>query len=228
MIEHDPAGFSLNVLAWAKKNNHTIHQLNICKTEIEPSDNNFDLLIIAGGVQHVWDDEIYPWLPKEKHFIANVVDQNKFILGICLGAQLLAETLGGKVFPNLDKEIGWHEVQLTHDGKESQFFNNVPEQFTIFHWHNDHFSLPPECQRLAYNTASKNQAFTNKNRRILGIQFHPDYNCHSIIQLIQEYEDEWPTGRFVTNRDYLLQQTSNTKNPSWLMNCLLDNISQFV
>jgi GMP synthase (glutamine-hydrolysing) len=228
MLEHDPVGFSLNVLSWVTKNNHPIHRITISETDRMPLCKDFDWLIVAGGIQHAWDESIHPWLRIEKRLIAKAAEQEKFILGICLGAQLLAEVLGAKVFPNPNKEVGWHEVRLTLAGRDSPFFNNVPKRFTIFHWHNDHFSLPPGCLRLAYNTTTKNQAFIDKNGRFLGIQFHPDYDCKSIIQMIQNYDEEWPKGPFVTKRDELIRQTRDMREPAWLMTCLLDNISQFV
>lgn len=97
IIEHEPIGFSKNILNYIHKNNYAITVANACTNELKSIPQDFDCLIIAGGPQHVYEEDVYPWLGMEKQFIAGAVEDRKYILGICLGAQLLAESLGGKV-----------------------------------------------------------------------------------------------------------------------------------
>jgi GMP synthase-like glutamine amidotransferase len=106
-----------------------------------PSLSDFDWLMIMGGSQHAWGKEIHSWLVEEKRFIANALSEGKIILGICFGAQLLAEVLGDRVYPNKKEEIGWYEVTLNKEGLDSFLFKSVPDRFLTFHWHSDHFSF---------------------------------------------------------------------------------------
>jgi GMP synthase-like glutamine amidotransferase len=222
MLEHE-VGFSLNVTDWAKKNNQPINLTDVCQMEPLPALRDFDCLIVAGGPQHAWEEEIHPWLIPEKKFIKKAVKAEKLIVGICLGAQLLAEAMGGEVFSNPHEELGWHEVTLTPEGISSAAFDKVPHRFTIFQWHSDHYSLPPGAIRLASGAVAENQAFISENRRTLGIQFHPDFNCKTIQHMVTTYNEKWPSGPFVTNRNDLIRQTGKMPEPSWLMDQLLDN-----
>ena len=86
---------------------------------------------------------IYPGLAAEKRFIAQAISPGVKVLGICLGAQLIASALGAKVYPNAHKEIGWFPINLTSDGIASALFRNLPSEFFAFHWHGDTFDLPP-------------------------------------------------------------------------------------
>ncbi len=106
---------------------------NVFKNEKLPSMNSFDGLVLMGGPMGIYDEDKYPWLINEKQFIKNEIKKGKKILGICLGAQLLAECLGGKVTKNKYKEIGWHPVWLTANAKKHFIFKNLPDRFTTFH-----------------------------------------------------------------------------------------------
>ena len=151
LIEHDPDDLSrTNITLWAEKKGYQIRHTYLCNNEKLPAIEDFDWLMVMGGSPHTWEADIHPWLPPEKEFIARALDHDKIILGICFGAQLLAEALGGKVFTSQNKEIGWHEVILTPQGQISFLFQNIPKQFMTFHWHADHFAgLPGLIQSLS-------------------------------------------------------------------------------
>ena len=223
LMEHEPVSLSLNIMRWAEKNQHQIIPVNAAGSDPMPALRDLDRLIIAGGPQHIWEEGRHPWLGAEKEFISRAVQAGKTILGICLGAQLIAEAMGGKVFSNRFKALGWYDVSLTADGISSSIFEDVPERFTIFQWHSDRYTLPPECIRLAASPAAENQAFLSTDNRILGIQFHPDFDCGTIAHMIKTLGKEYPRGPYVTERDELLQQTASMREPSWLMDKILDN-----
>jgi GMP synthase-like glutamine amidotransferase len=227
LIEHDPEDFSrTNISFWAAEKGHTVNQIYICNNEELPPIDSFDLLMVMGGSQNAWDDQGYSWLREEKAFVAKAVDQGKLYLGICFGAQLLAEALGGKIFPNEHKEIGWHEVSLNQDGRESFLFQNVPPSLVTFHWHSDHFSLPDNCTRLAFSPPTENQAFVCNQRPAVGLQFHPEYTREMVKYYAAKRSQDWVPDKYVSSADEVLARTDKLPETYWLMETLLNNMEQ--
>ena len=227
LLEHDPIDLSrTNITIWAEKKGHKITKTDVFNMEDLPTLDDFDWLMVMGGSQHVWEEEAKPWLRGEKRFIAEVLDEGKIILGICFGAQLVAEVMGAKVFPNKHEEIGWHEVSLTPKGKESFLFNNVPETFVTFHWHSDHFSLPPGCTRLAISEPTTNQAFICDARPVVGLQFHPEYTRKLVTFFAEEYGHDWKQGPFIVGKEAVLAQIEQIPETYWLMEAILDNMDR--
>jgi GMP synthase-like glutamine amidotransferase len=225
LLHHDPVDSSRNNISrWAANKGYAIAHSYLCNNEALPGIEDVDWLIVLGGSQHAWEEEVYPWLPAEKKFIARAVEDNKIILGLCFGAQLLAEALGAEVFVNPHNEIGWHEVSLTPEGQRSYLFQNIPEQFTTFHWHADHFALPPGCTRLAYSRATENQAYICRERRLAGLQFHPEYPLESVKYFVREFGDLMQNGPYVAGKEKILSQTEQIPETYALMAAILDNI----
>ena len=106
-LEHDPIDIrENNITIWADKKGHSVTRTDVFKDAELPAQSDFDWLIVLGGSQHVWQEQEHPWLAAEKKFISEALAEDKIILGICFGAQLLAKTLGGRVFTNNQEEIG--------------------------------------------------------------------------------------------------------------------------
>ena len=227
LIEHDPEDFSrTNISFWAAAKGHSVNQIYICNNEDLPALDSFDWLMVMGGSQNAWDEQANPWLREEKAFVAEAVAMGKLFLGICFGAQLLAEALGGKIFPNEYKEIGWHEVSLNHQGRESYLFQNVPPSFVTFHWHSDHFSLPENCTRLASSPPTPNQAFVCSARPAVGLQFHPEYTRNMVRYYAREHSQDWVPDSFVSSKDQTLARTEEIPDTYWLMEILLNNMEK--
>jgi GMP synthase-like glutamine amidotransferase len=151
---------------------------------------------------------------------------DKIILGICFGAQLLAEALGGNIFPNTHKEIGWHEVSLTREGQKSFLFHHIPHSFVSFHWHSDHFSLPRNCNRVACSKATENQAFVAKDRPLVGLQFHPEYTRQMVTYYARKHSQDWTSEDYVSTKDEVLARTEEIPDTYWLMEALLNNMER--
>jgi GMP synthase-like glutamine amidotransferase len=133
-----------------------------------PSPLDCEALIFLGGPMSVNDD--LPYLRREMEIIRAAVAGGKPVLGICLGAQLIAKALGGRVFANLHKEIGWFDVRFTPDAARDPVFGGLSAE-TVFHWHGETFDLPPGAELLASSDLCRNQAFRIKPN-VYGLQFH--------------------------------------------------------
>jgi GMP synthase-like glutamine amidotransferase len=227
LLEHDPEDFSrTNITFWAAKKGYPVKQTYVCNNEELPPVDSFDWLMVMGGSPHAWDDQGNMWLRDEKAFLGDALTKGKIILGICFGAQLLAEALGGQIFPHRHKEIGWHDVTLDQVGQECFLFQNVPQSFVTFHWHSDHFSLPRNCSRLASSKASENQAFVFNGRPVVGLQFHPEYTRAMVALCAGELSQDWVPDVFVGDKDTVLAQTQEIPDTYWLMETLLNNMER--
>ena len=227
LVEHDPEDFSrTNISFWAAAKGYQVYQTFVCNREKLPAIESFDWLMVMGGSQHAWDEQANVWLKEEKAFVRESLAQGKIFLGICFGAQLLAEALGGNIFPNKHKEIGWHTVSLNGAGRESFLFQNVPPSFVAFNWHSDHFSLPTGCTTLASSKATENQAFVCSGRPLVGLQFHPEYTREMVNYYAREHSQDWVPDLFVSGKDEVLARTEELPDNYWLMETLLNNMER--
>jgi GMP synthase (glutamine-hydrolysing) len=119
----------------------------------------------------VYDADQYPHLTREKAIIQRAVKNNLPVLGICLGAQLIADALGAKVYPSGIKEIGWYDLVPTQAAKKNPLFHALKASEKVFQWHGDTFDLPQEAVHLASSPLCTNQAF-RYGRTVYGLQFH--------------------------------------------------------
>lgn len=131
----------------------------------------YDALIVLGGPMNVDETAEYPNLATELGLIGEALERGRHVLGICLGAQLLAKALGGSVDANGEHEIGWHEVRTTAEGAADPVLSALDAPAPLFHWHGDRFEVPPGATRLAESDLCGNQAFRYGDLA-LGLQFH--------------------------------------------------------
>jgi GMP synthase (glutamine-hydrolysing) len=164
-------------------------------------------LILMGGPMSVNDD--LPWLGDEMRAVRNAIHRGKPVLGICLGAQLIAKALGARVYRNPVKEIGWAPLCWTEQAAADPLFRGFSRPEAVFHWHGETFDLPDGAERLAYSEACANQAFRIAGN-VYGLQFHlevtpaiienwcrSDENCGSAREMvapIDPYANSWRLG----------------------------------
>jgi len=142
---------------------------------------DIDLVIALGGPMSVNDEAELPWLVAEKHFVSEAIAAGKAVLGICLGAQLIASAEGARVYPGPQKEIGWFPIFAAEtQGGVFRF----PAVATVFHWHGETFDLPAGAVRLAGSAVNPNQAF-QIGERVIGLQFHLETTPQSAAAMIQ-------------------------------------------
>ena len=224
-LEHEPFEGLANIEVWANRKGHTITRTRLFENQEFPDMNDFDWLVIMGGSMNIYEYEKYPWLIPEKKFIANAIANKKKLLGICLGSQLIADVLGGKVSRNDYKEIGWFPVSLTTLGKKSRIFNNFPDRFMSIHWHGDTFCIPDGAVRIAQSQGCENQAFEYDNGRVVGLQFHIEYSESSINLMVHNCLDDIKEGKYMQKSEEILNNIDNVQETNRLLGILLDNMA---
>lgn len=164
--------------------------------------SDMDGLIIMGGPMSITDEVQCPWLAPEKAFIKESIAQNKPVLGICLGAQLIADCLGATVQRGRHREIGFFPLRRSAScagqaiSKKVSNVWKLPDEFTAFHWHGDTFDIPEGAVRLASSEATANQAFVY-NDKVLALQFHLETTEASLMSLYENSKDEITGGPFI-------------------------------
>ena len=171
-----------------------------------PTVDDYDWLIVMGGPMSVNDEVAHPWLVAEKQAIRAAIEAGKVVLGICLGAQLIASVLGASVGQNEQKEIGWFDVRLTQNAALSPFFVDFSDSFSVFHWHGERFDLPRRALRMALSEHCDQQAFVY-NERVVGLQFHLETTLGLATALIEHCGNELDEGgaAIQTGKDMLAE-----------------------
>jgi GMP synthase-like glutamine amidotransferase len=188
---------------WAVSRGHSLKESHPAAKDPAGS-AECDMLVVLGGPMGADDDDTCPWLPAERAFIAECVAGGKLVLGICLGAQLLAAALGGSVKPNPEPEIGWFPVTLAESGRSSAVFGGWPETFVVGHWHGDTFETPPGVPVAASSEACARQAFETGGGRVVGLQFHLEWTSGSLRELTDSCAGELAPGAHVQSREEML------------------------
>ncbi|MGE8001167.1 type 1 glutamine amidotransferase [Lysinibacillus sp. NPDC093190] len=178
-----------------------------------PSIEEVGMLIILGGPMSVNDS--IPWLESEKIFIKEIIKVNKPILGICLGAQLIAETLGAEVYKNpKGKEVGFYQVK-----KVTNEYDFLPSALEVLHWHGDTFELPKESKRLYSTDACSNQAFIY-NSNVIGLQFHLEMTKNTLLQLVEEDKNYIEGSIYEQTAETILNTSISSENKKVLAEIL--------
>jgi len=193
-----------------------------------PTLQEFELLVIMGGPMSIHDTQEYPWLVAEKALIRAAIEGSAAILGVCLGAQLVAEALGGQVTKNPHPEIGWYPVTLAPDGRRDSAFAGFSESFPALHWHGETFSIPQEAVHVASSEACPNQAFMYDRGRVIGLQFHLECTPESLSMLADAAAHELDsagTEQWVASREELLSPKAPYTACRELLFTLLDRMA---
>jgi len=199
---------------------HRISSSRLFESPQLPELSDFDALVAMGGSMSVNDEAEFPWLAREKRLIRQAVDAGRPVLGVCLGAQLMASSLGARVYPNAEREIGWFPVRGIALSDSALFA--FPPSLMAFHWHGETFDLPPGAAHLASSEACANQAF-QFGRRAIGLQFHLETTSESARALVENCADELTPGPFVQDAQAILSSGASAyEGMAMLLERLLD------
>ncbi len=190
-LQHVPFEGLGYIEEWAEFRDIEISWTRLFAEERPPAPAAFDWLVIMGGPMGIHDHCNYPWLAEEKDFIKASIDAGKTVVGICLGAQLIADVLGARVYPGPHKEIGWFPIRRDPDAPAW-----LPDELTVFHWHGDTFDLPEGAVRLASSDACENQGFIFGDR-VVALQFHMECSRDSVEALVENCAGELVEGPYI-------------------------------
>lgn len=221
VLQHVPFEDAANIGVWAREQGWTVASTRLYRDETLPPPETIDWLAIMGGPMNIYEHERYPWLVTEKAWIKQVIEAGKTVIGVCLGAQLIADVLGGEVTRNTHTEIGWFPVTKTEAGRADLRLAGLPETFETFHWHGDSFSIPPGAVHLAASEACPNQIF-RYGERVLGMQCHLDYSAASLQAMVEHCSDELIDAPFIQTDSAVLIDTQRAKNLKQSLYAVLD------
>jgi len=222
-FQHVPFEGPAHIAEWAQNRDISLQKIALYENEPFPSLDSCDAMIVMGGPMGANDEHAYPWLKKEKQFIEKAIETDRVVIGICLGAQIIASVLGARVFKNANKEIGWLSVNKIPTVDQSILWKSLPERFMAFHWHGDTFDIPSGAVHLAESEACKNQGFVFENR-IVGLQFHLESTRLSIEALIENCGSELISAPFIQTADMIRQRHHHIESSNSLMARLMDKL----
>jgi GMP synthase-like glutamine amidotransferase len=226
-FQHVPFEGLGSIQTWAESKFHSLTASRFYIDEGLPRLEDFDWLIVMGGPMSVNNEHEYSWLIREKRFIGGAIEKGKVVLGICLGAQLIADVLGSRIYRSAFKEIGWHPVWKTGKAEQAPILNLLPREFVAFHWHGETFDLPRGALLAAKSEACPNQAFVIDSR-VFGLQFHLESTPESVRALLDHCSEEVVADRYVQRPEEMLENEKGFSGANQIMEVILDGISRTV
>lgn len=218
VLQHVPFEGLGSIEPWLTERGGEISYTRLFEGDALPDVGQADLLVVMGGPMSVNDEAQLPWLAPEKRTMREAIAKDIPVLGVCLGAQLIANALGARVYPNPVKEIGWFPIQGVC---ESDAVFCFPRECTVFHWHGETFDLPDGAVRLASSAGCVNQAFQLK-RNVIGLQFHLEMTPEGAHQIVENCGSEMVPGLWVqTAPEVLAASAASYLASNGLMNDVL-------
>ena len=196
VFQHHPLEGLGTIKHWLESQKASITYHKFFEDQSIPNINDYDGLIIMGGPMSVNDEDEHPWITDAVKTIKRAIDGNKKVLGICLGAQLIAKSLGAIVKPNQHKEIGLHPISPVNTSNTDVF--SFPNPLNVIHWHSQTFDIPLNATHIAQSEACTNQGF-QMGKNVIGLQFHLELDKDSLKSLVEEFKDQLIQDQYVHN-----------------------------
>jgi GMP synthase-like glutamine amidotransferase len=211
------------VADWAAQRGFSVHLFHLYRDPTLPSLSDFDMLTVLGGPMSANDEARLSWLGLGIALVRDAIAADKTVLGICLGAQIIAKALGARVYAGGAKEIGWFPVQRTG---AHPLFDGLPDSFPPFHWHGETFDLPHDAKLLAKSEITETQAFA-VGQRVLGLQFHMEATEESVRALLKGAAHEIGNGVFEQQPVTILASIDRCASLRLLLDTVLDRLTGF-
>jgi GMP synthase-like glutamine amidotransferase len=212
------------VADWAAERGAALRKFHLYRDATLPSLLDFDMLTVMGGSMSANDEGRLEWLGREIALVRAAIAAGKTVVGICLGAQIIAKALGARVYPGSAKEVGWFPVQRT--AGPHALFGGLPQTFTPFHWHGETFDLPHEAMLLASSEVTENQAFA-VGQHVLGLQFHMEATEESVRALLKAAAHEIGLGTFAQQPGTILGGLDHCASLRSMLYIVLDRLTGF-
>ncbi len=197
---------------WAFERGHTLTSTKFHDEESSvPPLGDYDALIVMGGPMGVYDDKSYPWLAGEIDHIRSAIEASKPVLGICLGAQLIAASLGARVASHSHKEIGWFPIALRDETSGHPMFAGLHHEMTVLHWHGDRFEIPAGAIPFASSQVCDNQGFLYHDH-VLALQFHLEMDEAAVRTMVEACRHELIPGEFVQTAEEIMSHCKTVCN----------------
>lgn len=190
---------------------HKISNTSFYLNQSLPPVDELDVLVVMGGPMSVNEEARYPWLRREKDFIYSALKREVPVLGVCLGAQLIAAVLGASVVKNAYEEIGWYPVRLTRGIVADEQARHLPDSFDALHWHGETFSIPSGARNFISSEGCANQAFVYGDN-VLGLQFHLEMLPSHVEAIYRECGRPALTGTYIQGEDEMLAPVEKFRN----------------
>ena len=211
---------------WCRERRIPVTRTRLFAGDTLPATEDYDVLVVMGGPMSVNDEIQFPWLTEEKRHIAAAVDAGKRVLGICLGAQIIAAAGGAAVTPNPQKEIGWFPVvRMDAEPVMPLPADLLPPEVLAFHWHGETFDLPDGAAHLARSRACEHQAFAIGSR-VIGLQFHLETTRDSAMALIENCTADLTDAPFVQTPEEMLADNARFAAINRVMAGLMDALTR--
>lgn len=221
-LQHVPFEGLGSIAHWLEESGYEITRTRFFDRAVLPDLQAIDLLIIMGGPMSVNDEAQFPWLVDEKRFIRAAIGAQVPILGVCLGAQLIASAAGARVYRNSVKEIGWFPIYGVGANGSSVF--QFPQSVDVFHWHGETFDLPEGALRIAKSDGCENQAF-QLGRSVIGLQFHLETTPQTANEIVSHCRGELTPSPSVRTAEEILQAGPERYSA---INHLMDEVLSFL
>lgn len=222
-LQHVPFEGLGSIERWLGAAGYEITGTRLFENATFPSPGEIDIVVAMGGPMSVNDEHDLPWLVQEKRFLRQCIEDGKSVLGVCLGAQLIASALGARVYPNREKEIGWFPIHAVTSSAGGDVFR-FPPSANVFHWHGETFDLPAGAVHLARSDACEHQAF-QIGRSVIGLQFHLETTPESARALVSHCRAELVPSRYIQPEADILAAPATQYRA---INGLMDDVLSFL
>ena len=220
-LQHVPFEGPGSIEFWAMQHHYPLSRTRFYAGDQLPGYETFECLIILGGPMSVHDGEACRWLVVEREYIHGAIERDKIVLGICLGAQLVASVLGATVYRGAEKEIGWFPIQIAPELKESDIGVFFGEEIMAFHWHGETFSIPEGATPLGASEACVSQGFIYRER-VLALQFHMEITHSGVEALALHCADDLVNEPYIQSADEMLSEPTRFNEINRRMSAILD------